>query len=335
MNRVARWGSFGEFLELRLFGEAATSLSMASATGLFHQEALAWYPPALAAAEIEERRLFPLCDRTDARQGLRPQWSKRWPALRGVPWFPAVGDGAAGNVGSDCVDPSRIALNLGTSAALRVVSGSPGEPRRGLWRYRLDRRHSLVGGATSEGGNVFAWCRDVLRLPGTAEIDAALADMAPDSHGLTVLPFLAGERAPGWRGDRRAVIAGLSLDTTPLQIARAALESIALRLSLVYRLLRPYAAEAHQIVASGGALARSRAWAQMVADALGHPVTVAREDEATSRGAALLALSALGRPVADEGTGPPLGETFQPDAARQARYEAARERQRTLDDRLG
>src|SRR5205823_6328278 len=143
-------------------------------------------------------------------------------------------------------------------------------PPRGLWRYRLDRRRALLGGATSEGGNVYAWCRQVLKLPGDAEVEAALAALPAAGHGLTVLPHWAGERAPGWRGDRVGVIAGLRLDTTALEITRAALEAVALRLALVYDLLAPCAAPAHTIVASGGALARSRVWTQITADALGH-----------------------------------------------------------------
>src|SRR5439155_1099578 len=211
-------------------------------------------------------------------------------ALRGADWFPAVGDGAASNVGSDCTDPSRIALNVGTSAALRVVTTAPLEPPRGLWRYRLDRRRALLGGATSEGGNVYAWCRQMLKLPSDDEVEAALAALPAAGHGLTVLPHWAGERAPGWRGDRLGVIVGLRLDTTALEITRAALEAVALRLALVYDLLAPCAGPAHTIVASGGALARSRVWTQIIADALGQPIRWSPESEATSRGAALLAL---------------------------------------------
>jgi gluconokinase len=332
--RVARWGSFGEYLELSLFGEAATSICMASATGLFDQERLGWDVEALAAAELDDSRLFPLCERRDGRRGFRPAWGTRWPALRGRPWFPAIGDGAAGNVGSDCVDTTRVALNLGTSAALRVATAAPVAPPLGLWRYRLDRRLALVGGALSEGGNVYAWCRDVLRLPDEAELEATLAMGPPDAHGLTVLPFLAGERAPGWRGDRRAAIAGLGLDTTAVEILRAALEAVALRLAIVYDLLRPLAAPRHDVVASGGAVAHSRAWAQTLADALGHPVALSREQEATSRGVALLTLEALGRLPDLGAVRAPLGDTVRPDAAHQARLRHALDRQRRLEDRL-
>ncbi len=332
--RVAHWGSFGEYLELELFGEAATTVSMASGTGLLDQRTLAWDTEALAAADIEPDRLFRLCDRQHDRRGLRPRWSRRWPALRGVPWFPAVGDGAAGNVGSDCTDRTRMALNVGTSTALRVMTVDPTPPPRGLWRYRLDRRLALVGGALSEGGNVHAWCRQVLNVSGPDAVETALATTPPDSHGLTVLPFLAGERAPGWRVDRHGLIAGLGLETTAEQIVVAALEGVALRIALVYALLAPLAAPDHSIVASGGALARSPAWTQRIADALGRPLVLSAVEEASSRGAALLALESLGLLPRLEAASLPPGTAVQPDAARHARYRTALRRQQQLDTRV-
>ncbi len=333
-SRVARWGSFGEFLELSLFGEARTSVSMASGTGLIDQATARWDLEAMAAAEVDEGRLFPLCDRTDPRYGLRAPWASRWPALRTASWFPAVGDGAASNIGSDCVDPTRIALNVGTSAALRVVTRDQPPPPRGLWRYRVDGTHAILGGATSEGGNIYAWCRRVLQLGSDEDIEVALAALPPDGHGLTILPHLAGERAPGWRDGRRGAISGLRLDTRGIEIVRAALESVALRLAAVYDLLAPRASAGHAIVASGAALGHSRAWTQIIADAIGRPITYSVEPEATSRGAALLALEALGV-LPDLSSARPLtGETFVPNTAHHIRYREALERQRRLDERV-
>ena len=332
--RVARWGSFGEFLELNLFGEATTSVSMASGTGLFDQAAGRWDLEALAAAEVDAHQLFPLADRAEPRRGLRAPWAGRWPALRTATWFPAVGDGAASNVGSDCVDPTRIALNVGTSAALRVVTTHPPVLPPGLWRYRVDRNRAIVGGATSEGGNIYAWCRQVLRLGSDEEIEAALAALPPDAHGLTILPHLAGERAPGWRDGRTGAITGLRLDTSGIDLVRAALESVALRLAAVYRLLAPFASDGHAIVASGAALGHSRVWTQMIADAIGRPVAWSSEPEATSRGAAVLALEAL-RALPDLAAARrPTGETFVPEKAHHVRYLEALERQRRLDERV-
>jgi len=333
-SRVARWGSFGEYLELCLFGEASTSVSMASGTGLMDQATARWDVEALAAAELEEHQLFPLCDRTEPRHGLRAPWASRWPALRTATWFPAVGDGVASNIGSDCTDPTRIALNVGTSAALRVVARDQPSPPRGLWRYLVDRKHTILGGATSEGGNIYAWCRRVLRLGSDEEIEMALAALQPDAHGLTILPHLAGERAPGWRDGRLGLIAGLRLDTSGVEIVRAALESVALRLAAVYDLLAPSASPGHSIIASGAALGHSRVWTQMIADAIGRPITCSVEPEATSRGAALLTLEAL-RVLPDlSAARQPTGETFVPDNAHHVRYREALERQRRLDERV-
>ena len=331
--RVVRWGSVGELIELALFGEARTSLSIASATGLFDQTRSVWDPEALAVAGLHPAQLFPLVDRTEARRDLRAPWSGRWPGLRSAAWFPAVGDGAASNVGAGCVDAAHMALNVGTSAALRVLAGRDApSPPHGLWRYRLDANRALVGGATSEGGNVFAWCRDHLRLPDDAAIEAALATRA--ASDLVALPFLAGERSPGWRGDRRGAIVGLSLDTSAVDVLGAMLEAVALRLALVYELLAPSAAPRHTIVASGGALEASPAWTQMIADALGRPITRATDAEATSRGVACLALEAIGALSRLDAALPPLGDTVEPDAARHARLRDALRRQRDLDQRV-
>jgi gluconokinase len=165
-------------------------------------------------------------------------------------------------------------------------------------------------------------------------VEAALARALPDDHQLTVLPFLAGERAPGWRDDRRAAITGLSLHTTPLDVLQAGLEAVALRLAAIHALLAPLADDGASIVASGGALARVRGWTQMIADAIGRPVSASREAEATSRGAAVLALQSLGVVRDLVAMRAPLGETFVPAPARHARYQAALARQRTLDAAL-
>jgi gluconokinase len=226
-----------------------------------------------------------------------------------------------------------MALNVGTSTALRLVTMDPKPPPRGLWLYRLDRRLALVGGALSEGGNVFAWCRQVLNVFGPDAVERALATTPPDGHGLTVLPFLAGERAPGWRPDRQGVIAGLGLETTAEQIVVAALEGVALRIALVYALLAPLAAPDHSIVASGGALAHSPGWTQRIADALGRPLALSAVEEASSRGAALLALESLGLLPRLEAASLP-GAIVQPDAAHHARYRAALRRQQQLDTRV-
>ena len=334
-RRVHRWIAFGEYLELRLFGTAAASTSVASWSGLLNRRQLSWDEELLAGMPIGADQLSPLVDAADARCGLRSEFGLRWPALRDVPWFPALGDGATANVGSGCTSPTRAALTIGSTGAVRLITGGDiATVPRGLWCYRVDRRRSLPGGALSEGGNVFAWMRESLRMPDAAALEMAVGQMEPDCHGLTVLPFWAGERSPGWVGHARATVHGLTLATTPVDIWRAGLEAIAYRVALIVELLEGLLPCDGQIVASGGALVTSPAWLQIMADVLGRPVVASEVCEASSRGAALFALEALGA-LEDVGAVPAfLGRAYDPDGRRRERYASAIERQRALYNRL-
>ena len=331
--RAARWGGFAEVLHARLTGSWQCSLSMASGTGLLDQERGGWDRVMLEAAGIAADVLPSIDD--EPRVGLIAPWAERWPALARVPWYPAHGDGACSNMGSGCAGPDRIALNVGTSAALRVVRpeglGAHRTTPSGLWRYRVDGRRALVGGATSEGGNVLAWCRKTLALPADdAALEQALAAVPPDGHGLTALPFLAGERSPGWRPEARAALAEMSLATDAVEITRALLEAVALRLAEIYDRLRPLAAE-HRVIGSGGAIGHSPTWAQIIADALGVPIGLSADTEASARGAAILTLEALGVQ-----TPPPADPVriLRPDPGIHAKYQVARRRQLRLYDNI-
>ena len=278
--------------------------------------------------------MSPLTDVNSPRRGLRPEFSRRWPALREVPWFPAVGDGATANVGSGCVSPKRVALTVGTTSAMRVVLTDRVESiPSGLWCYRVDGRRSLLGGALSEGGSVFAWMRSALRFD-LEGLEQKLSALEPDGHGLTVLPFFAGERAPGWAGHARATLHGISLATTPLHLLQASLEGIAYRIALVFELLRPLLPGDPQVVASGGAILSSPAWLQIMTNAIGRPVAASGVPEASERGSVLLALEALGI-IPDLEQAPDfIGAVYEPDPRIHLRYREAMERQKELYQKL-
>lgn len=322
--RAARWIGAGEFLLGTFLGHRAVTRSIASWTGLLDRRTREWDAPWLEKLGVGVTALSPLTDADVPAAGLRAAWAARWPALREVPWFPPVSDGAAANLGTGCDTPRRVALTVGTSGAMRAVVGDPDRVPEGLWCYRVDRRRALLGGATTEGGNVFAWMRRTLSLP--PDIEGELARMEPTD--LTLLPHLAGERAPGWRDEARGAVAGLSLSTRPIDILRAALEAVALRFALIHQRMAPHLPADHGLIAGGGALLASPAWLQIFADVLGRPVTASAEPEATARGAALLAAGEPPSPARD-------GRLYPPDARRHARYGAALERQIALYDALG
>jgi gluconokinase len=334
LRMTRRWLSIGEWLFEQFFGRSTISYSLASWSGLLNRVTHEWDAELLAELPVSADQLGTLAEADTAFVGLRDEWARRWPSLAAIPWFSPVGDGAAANIGSGCIGPNRIALSIGTTGALRVLL--PSEPLipQGLWRYCVDRERPLLGGATSEGGNVLTWALATLRLQ-AAELDRYLHDPAGAQHGLTVLPFLVGERSPGWRGDVRATISGIALTTSTLDVARAALEGVTYRWARIAELLRTVVPGTPMVVASGGALKHMPSWAQLIADVLGLPLTLSAETETTSRGVALLALRSLGR-IDDLGAIPAaLGPTLTPDPERFAAHQVARACQADLYDRLG
>lgn len=184
--------------------------SAAAWTGLLDRVALAWDAPLLAHLGLPAETLSPLVDVSEPLHGLVEPLARRWPTLSAVPWFRAIGDGAAANVGSGCVGAERVALTLGTTGALRMALDTVATVPSGLWCYRVDRRYALVGGATSEGGNVYAWLNQTLRLGDPEAVEREIAAFPPDGHGLTVLPSWPESAA---RLGRRCVGHGAWADT--------------------------------------------------------------------------------------------------------------------------
>jgi gluconokinase len=334
-RRTRRWVSFGEYLGLRLFGELRTSISMASGSGLFDQWAQRWDPGILEALELGVEHLGHLVDLDQPFRGLRAEFATRWPGLARVPWLPALGDGACSNVGAGCTTAERAALMVGTSGAMRVCL--PAEAVTipdGLWCYRVDGRRLLLGGSLANGGSLYAWLTGALALPPLEQVEAALQTMEPDAHGLTMLPFLAGERSLGWVAGARAAVAGLSLSTRPIDIVRAGLETVAYRFAMIHERLRDACPGLREVVGTGAALLASPAWSRIMADALGVALIPSAEAEGSSRGAAVLASEALGLipslDAAPAGTQPPIPA----DPTRHARYRAGLDRHRQLYDLL-
>ena len=328
--KAHRWMSFGELLASAFFNQtAAMSVSMASGTGLFKLRSCEWDEELLEALKISPELLPVVAEKHEAFRRLKGEYARRWPRLQNALWFPAVADGAANNIGAGCTTREYASLMIGTSGAMRVLweSDPPSEIPPALWCYRADSTRVVAGGALSDGGGLYAWMTGALSLSDDEkELEKELAGMEADAHGLTVLPFWAGERSPNWSTDARGAIFGLTMHTRPVEILRAAMEAISYRFALIARSLEELAPGA-KLVASGGALTASSVWPQMLSDVLGRPLHLSNVAEASSRGAVLLALEAASKLKSIEDAPAPFVQVFEPNAARHARYLAGLERQ--------
>ncbi|MEK0450978.1 MAG: hypothetical protein RL088_3246 [Verrucomicrobiota bacterium] len=326
-QRVAQWMSPAEWLQFQLTGGANCAIGMATGTGLFNPTTLTWDAGMLKTVGITEKHLRPLDDAPIAVAGVL---AVEHPELKGVPWFPGIGDGAASNLGCGATKPGLAAINVGTSAAIRVMrEGKEARAPYGLFCYRVDASRILVGGAVSNAGNLRAWCMRELKLTDGPEIEAALAARPEPAHGLVVLPFWTAERAPTWNEDATGAIHGIRQSTTALDMLQAITEATYHRIAGISELLSAGEKSAPKLIVSGG-IQKSASALQRLSNVLGQTVYPNDEPEASLRGGAVYALEKLGYPIPQS----KLTQGVRPSGKCTRLYAAEREKQRRLEAAL-
>ena len=324
-RRVRHWVSFTDYLYLQLFGELGTGASMASGTGLRRLQDGRWDAELLDRLQVDPAALPA---RRETFSGARLAVAELGPAS-GAMWLSAAGDGAMATVGTDCERAGRRALTIGTSAALRAtVERPPAALEPGLWCYLSHGSAHVVGGSFSNGGNLHAWLLRHLRVEAEV-LERQLRCLPPASAALTFLPLLAGERSPGFAPRAWGSVSGLTEGTSALDIARAGMEAVAMLLRPVDRALDVMTGEPGRVVIGGGALVQSDAWCQVIADVIGKPVSAVATEEASSRGAAVIALHQLGASATPRLR---LVRTWRPRPSAHEVYTGALERLQRLYD---
>jgi gluconokinase len=330
---ITRWLSPAEWLYGRLCGSFTTSLSMASGTGLMDGKRQRWDPALLRLCGVSKQKLATISDeplRVSKGSDSALPALHRFPELQDAQWFPALGDGACSNLGSDAVTSHLAALNIGTSGAVRLMRPArPAHVPFGLFRYQVDAKRALVGGAISNAGNLRAWALRELRLADDPrQIERALAIRELPRHNLTVLPFWIGERSPSWPEATAGTITGFTYATTALDVLQAVTESTYHRLAQITDEL----ARGHDrldLVVSGG-IRHSAASLQRLANVLGRSLRACVEPEASLRGAAVFVAERLGYRV--KRLKP--GQLFRPRKQASEAYAKAREAQVALEKKM-
>ena len=326
-HRVARWVSPADWIFQTLFGVQTSSASMASATGLYDYYRETWDEKLCEICEVDQEQLPSISQSTDFIRSGSAQ-------LRSAKVFCPIGDGAAGNLGSSADREGSVAINLGTSAAARMLLTNR-KARRvklpfGLFRYVVDSNHSLIGGAISNAGNLRSWCLRELRLDNDPRgLRQALHRAAAAEESISILPFWANERAPSWPDKQHGTIAGLTQATSAAEIFRATTLSFCNRLAQIVDAVEEVVAGANRVIISGG-LVRSMSTVRLLADTLGRDVEICREAEASLRGAAVHALRSLGRVPDSLGK----GKVVRHDPRLASKHRARRSRQIALEKLL-
>ena len=346
-KKVGLWTDFSNYLYRRWIKNKniPISYSVASWTGIFDRKKLKWNESILNSINLESSYLPELKSYDFSLQGLSETFNKRWKNLNDSVFFLPVGDGVSSNLGVGSNTEGKIALSIGTTGALRVLTKKTNlKIPQGLWAYKLSTENSLIGGAFSEGGNVGLWLKKLMNMQENSEeidniefnkeLEQLLLRSRPDGHGLTVLPFLAGERAVGWAENATGTLSGMRLSTTQTDIYQAFLESIAYRFGLVSRRLMTVLEEESTVIASGGAIKASKYWLQMISNVLGMKVSVSNVEQDTGKGTAILALVGLGIKKTFNDFEFDISDTYNPDDKSMIIYQNAMDRQEELYSKI-
>ena len=300
--QAARWWvGLKEYLLLGLTGDVVTELSSASGTGLLDMSTRDWSATAIEVCGVSIDKLPPILPTTSTLP-LAPAAAAAVGLPPGTPVVVGAGDGPLGNLGTGAMEPGIACLSLGTSGAVRTVVAHPHvDDDRTLFCYALTDTTWVVGGAISNGGVVLRWTGESL----TPDVWAAAGDAGPDhavlelaagvpagSEGLVMLPYLLSERAPLWDPDLPGAFLGLRREHTRAHMARAAIEGVCLQMRII--LDRLDQVQPVSTVRATGGVFRAALWSEVMAAMLTRPVRVVGGAEGTARGAAALALFALG-----------------------------------------
>ncbi|MEC7207664.1 MAG: glycerol kinase GlpK [Pseudomonadota bacterium] len=212
---------------------------------------------------------------------------------RELPILSAVGDQQSAAVGQACLTPGAIKSTYGTGCFVilntgdKIVRSSNRLLSTVAWQLDGQRIYALEGSIFIAGA-VIQWLRDGLHLLSSASDSEQMAAGLTGNDGLYMVPAFTGLGAPWWNAEARGAIYGLTRDTGPAQLARAALESVAYQTADLFDAMALDGVQPVRLRVDGGMAAND--WLmQFLSDVLDMPVDRPRILETTALGAAMFA----------------------------------------------
>ena len=289
------FGTIDSFLLWHLTKGAvhATDATNASRTMLFDIHRQCWDADLLKLFNIPEA-LLPEVHDNSFLYGITAEGLFEWE----IPVAGMAGDQHAALIGQACFNPGMAKATYGTGCFFLLNTGEEAlPPAKGVlttMAYRTGGRPIYaVEGSIFAAGAVLQWLRDRLGLFSEVSQTSAIAARTGSNEGIYLVPAFAGLGAPYWDPDARGLICGLTLDSGPEHIIRAALELAAYQTVDLMGAITAGGGPPRALRIDGG-MAANDWFCQFLADILAAPVERPAMLEATAQGAAFLAGLQLG-----------------------------------------
>jgi glycerol kinase len=290
------FGTVDSFLLWRLTGGKvhATDATNASRTGIFNIITQEWDQELLELYNIPAS-LLPEVKNNAADFGHTD------PDLFGrpIPIGGMAGDQHAALIGQCCFNAGMMKSTYGTGCfALMNIGHEFRTSKNNLLTtlaYRINGQVSYaIEGSIFIAGAAVQWLRDNLEVISTAKESEALARSVSDNNGVYFIPAFTGLGAPHWKADARAMISGLTRDSTKAHIVRAALEAQAYQTLDLLKAMHADTGISPDILRVDGGLVANSFVCQFLSDMLQVPIELPRVTETTALGAAYLAGISVG-----------------------------------------
>lgn len=279
----------GSYNTYRLTGRRVVTDSMASGSGLLNIHTKKYEPSILEQIGIKEDQLCEIITYRDTLP-LSKVGAELLGLKEGIPVISPCADGALNQVGAGALEEGIMTFSVGTSAAIRLSTDRPIIPDEpSTWCY-LSPVMWLSGAATSGATNCIDWFKDNFYDISFTEIEENSQDLDDTP---VFLPFLFGERCPGWEDGKRGGFVAIEPHYTNVEFYQAIQEGILFNVYQCYEVLTKLNGKPKKIMLSGGIL-KSKYWTQMCADIFQAEMETPEMDQASLMGAIVLASEQVG-----------------------------------------
>ncbi|QQE78145.1 gluconokinase [Alicyclobacillus sp. SO9] len=286
---TGKFVSLKEWVWYQWFGVWEVDESIASATGLLNLQTRQWDEQALEFVKVRTSQLSQIVKTKFSRRGCQEERLLDAGLTKNTRFGIGASDGVLANLGVGAVQSGSIALTMGTSIAVRLLSEKPQthEAIRSFC-YILDDSRFVVGGPSNSGGIVLDWIYSNVAVKDMSMTQAIDAAKTVSTDGLYCLPYVSGERSPLWDSEARASFVGLTLQHNGLHMLRAGIEGILFNAYWIASELFEQVGKPHVLIASGKLF--EVVWVrQLLADIFDIPVRVNFLSDASILGAVDLA----------------------------------------------
>jgi len=210
-----------------------------------------------------------------------------------IPICGVAGDQHAASIGQVCFEEGMVKSTYGTGCFVMLNTGDkPIQSKNKMLTtiaYRLNGKTTYaIEGSIFVAGAAIQWLRDGLGVIQTAEETEMMASGMESNNGVYLVPAFTGMGAPYWDPDARGALFGLTRDTKPNDLARAALESVCFQTMDLFDAIKSDGAALETVRVDGG-MVKNNWLSQTLADVLNIPVQRPMQTETTALGAAYLA----------------------------------------------